>query len=368
MNSTTSIFTRYFMALVLGAAVLVGGLALVSVQAHAQDGSVAPVLSNIASTTTDTGATITWTSDQAGTAQVFYGPTTGYGAMSTLDNTASTTNHTSFLGGLTANTLYHFVVVTGNASGTVATSSDMTFMTTNTTASTTTPVASSTAPVLSMITATPTQNGATLTWTTDQNANSQVMYGLTSGYGNTTTLDTNNVMSHSVMLTGLAANTMYHFQVWSMASGTAMTSSSTDMTFTTLMGSTTDTTGLQAQIDALKARVSALEAALAAWMSGGTGGGTGTTTPPTNTGSGTIDTNGSFITAGGAMDLSGRNFGHEENVTVTLNGATIAVAHADGGGNFSTGSFNAPSTPGSYTFVFKGQNSGDIASTNITVH
>jgi hypothetical protein len=139
------------------------------------------------------------------------------------------------------------------------------------------------------------------------------------------------------------------------------------MVFTTPVASTTatttDTTGLQNQIDALKARVSILEAQIAALL--GMGG--GTTTPPTG-GTGMIDPNNSYITAGGLMDLGGRNFGHEETVRVTLNGTTVATAHADGGGNFSTGSFTAPATAGTYTFVFTGQTSGITGSTNITVH
>jgi chitodextrinase len=77
-----------------------------------------------------------------------------------------------------------------------------------------------------------TQTSATITWTTDEQADSQVKYGLTSSYGSTTTLDTGKVTSHSVTISGLTAGTTYHYQVVSKdASGNA--GSSTDKSFTT---------------------------------------------------------------------------------------------------------------------------------------
>ncbi len=365
MNSSI-ITTRYITGVLLGAAVLVSGFTALAVRAHAQDGSVAPVLSNIASTTTDTGATISWTSDQAGTAQVFYGPSVSYGASSTFDNSTSSMSHTSFLGGLSPNTLYHFEVVTGNASGTMATSSDMTF----TTATTTPPVASSTAPVISTVLATPTQTGATITWSTDIGSNSQVMYGTTNTYGNTTTLDPTQVTSHSVLLSGLVPNTLYHFQAWSTGASTSA-ATSTDMTFTTLIASSTGggtgtstgdaITDLQNAVAALQARVTTLEAEVAALM-GGSG---GTTTPPTS--SGTLDQSNITVGAGGTLNFGGRGFPREENITITLNGSHVATVHADGGGNFSTGSLTAPTTPGTYTYVFTGS-TGDVTSATVTVH
>ncbi len=72
---------------------------------------------------------------------------------------------------------------------------------------------------------------ATVNWFTNLQANSQVMYGLTSAYGSSTPLDSTLVTSHSEAITGLTAGTVYHFQVASAnASGTA---TSSDMTFTT---------------------------------------------------------------------------------------------------------------------------------------
>ncbi len=54
---------------------------------------------------------------------------------------------------------------------------------------------------------------AVISWTTDQPADSQVNYGLTSSYGSSTALDPSLVTSHGQTLTGLSASTTYHFQV-----------------------------------------------------------------------------------------------------------------------------------------------------------
>jgi hypothetical protein len=67
------------------------------------------------------------------------------------------------------------------------------------------------------------------------------------------------------------------------------------------------------------------------------------------------------------VDFSGRNFGHEETVTISRNGSQVGSAHADGGGNFSTGSMSIPSAAGTYTYAFTGSNSGKSASSTITV-
>lgn len=96
-----------------------------------------PVISNVAAVSTgSTTETITWNTDVAATGQVLYGSTTSYDASSTLDTVLGTL-HTSFLGGLVPSSLYHFSVVSANASGT-ATSSDMTFTAGSTTTATTT--------------------------------------------------------------------------------------------------------------------------------------------------------------------------------------------------------------------------------------
>ena len=64
-----------------------------------------------------------------------------------------------------------------------------------------------------------TNTGATITWTTDELADSQVQYGTTSAYGQTTTLNPSLITNHSVTLTLLSASTTYHFSVKSRDAG-----------------------------------------------------------------------------------------------------------------------------------------------------
>ncbi|MFA6094681.1 MAG: fibronectin type III domain-containing protein [Candidatus Paceibacterota bacterium] len=189
----------------------------------------APVISNIETSSTDdgTGVTISWLTDTGATSQVAIGLTSDYTETSTLDSDLQTV-HSVVFANLTPNTLYHFQVLSANASGTLATSSDRTFTTTNPGNE---PLPG---PVISNIEATSNTSGtgAAITWTTDVGANSQVVFGTTSSYGATSTLDSTLVINHSVVLAGLTPNTLYHFQVLSAnASGTVATSS--DRTFTT---------------------------------------------------------------------------------------------------------------------------------------
>jgi len=74
--------------------------------------------------------------------------------------------------------------------------------------------------------------GATITWSTNEPADSQVEYGLSTSYGTMTPLDTNLTQNHSVTLSGLSANTIYHYRVRSKdAAGNLAVSG--DYTFTT---------------------------------------------------------------------------------------------------------------------------------------
>ncbi len=78
----------------------------------------------------------------------------------------------------------------------------------------------------------PTQDTAQISWTTNQNSDSQVEYGTTAGYGNSTPISTTLLTSHSITLSSLASGTVFHFRVKSRDnSGTLVTSS--DQVFTT---------------------------------------------------------------------------------------------------------------------------------------
>jgi inosine-uridine nucleoside N-ribohydrolase len=88
-----------------------------------------PVISAVtAGSVTASGATVSWTTNEASDSQVDYGPTSGYGSSSGL-NTSLVTNHAQTLSGLAANTPYHYRVKSRDAAGNLATSGDFTFTT-----------------------------------------------------------------------------------------------------------------------------------------------------------------------------------------------------------------------------------------------
>ncbi len=188
--------------------------------------TVPPVISNVAVVNvTDTTATVTWNTDEPATSVVDYGTTAAYGSQAS-DGTLVTA-HSVQLTGLTASTLYHFQVGSADALANSATGTDVTF-TTDAAPDTVPPVISNVA-VVGI-----TDTTATVTWNTDEPATSIVDYGTTAAYGSQASNGT-LVTAHSVQLTGLTAETLYHFQVGS-ADALANLATGTDVTFTTDAG------------------------------------------------------------------------------------------------------------------------------------
>ncbi|MDQ7054925.1 MAG: fibronectin type III domain-containing protein [candidate division KSB1 bacterium] len=171
---------------------------------------------------TQTSATITWRTDEPADSRVEYGTTIGYG-QSSPPQTALVNSHTVQLIGLTPGTTYHFRVHSSDAAGNTGVSEDFVF---------TTP-GDATPPVLSQITVTAlTTQTATITWQTDEPADTQVEWGVSPAYGQRSPLDTSLTTDHRVQITGLTPNTTYHFRVKSRdASGNL--AASADHTFTT---------------------------------------------------------------------------------------------------------------------------------------
>jgi phosphodiesterase/alkaline phosphatase D-like protein len=96
-------------------------------------------------------------------------------------------------------------------------------------------------PVISGVNATAAMSTwATLSWTTDEPSDSKADYGLTTAYGAATPVSPTPVTSHSLIVTGLTANTVYHYRVTSRdAAGHASTSG--DFTFRTATADATQT-------------------------------------------------------------------------------------------------------------------------------
>jgi len=188
------------------------------------DGTVPVVSDVLASNITANGATITWATNEASDSQVEYGPTSAYGSSTPLDP-ALVSSHSVALSNLADNTTYHFRVKSADSSGNTAAGVDRTFSTLD-----------GTAPVISNVVVTNiTSNNATITWTTDEPADGQVEWGLTTAYGSESMLVTTLDTTHSVTLTGLIENTSYHFRIKSKDSAGNLVTG-TDATFTSSVG------------------------------------------------------------------------------------------------------------------------------------
>src|SRR5262249_20443314 len=184
-----------------------------------------PVISQVTSSNiTANGAAITWTTNEASDSTVQYGTTTSYGSV--VSSSTLTAAHSLSLTGLAASTSYHFRVRSKDAAGNTATSPDSTF--------TTTPAAHTTPPVKSGgASSNVSTTGATITWSTNEASDSQAEYGTSTAYGNLSAPVATLVTSHSVVLSGLASGTSYHYRVKSKdAAGNLATSA--DFGFTTV--------------------------------------------------------------------------------------------------------------------------------------
>ena len=76
------------------------------------------------------------------------------------------------------------------------------------------------------------ETGATITWSTDVPTVGQVEFGKTSQHGQATPAETSSATNHIAVLTGLTANTTYHFRV-TVADSQGSKVSSNDLTFST---------------------------------------------------------------------------------------------------------------------------------------
>jgi plastocyanin len=159
-----------------------------------------------------------------------YGLTTSYGSTTPMQTQNGNTFRpvSANINGLTANQVYHFRVVARNNGGTTF-GSDRTF----TTLTATGPPVVATNPATLVASFSATLNGSLnphgLTTTV------QFQYGTTTNYGSTTPMQTqtgNTYRNISANISGLMANTTYHFRI--VATNSTGTRFGGDRTFTTL--------------------------------------------------------------------------------------------------------------------------------------
>jgi uncharacterized repeat protein (TIGR02543 family) len=184
------------------------------------DDTVPPVISNTQVTPGETSAVVTWATNEPATSSVAYGQTTAY-ENGSVDDSALVTEHTIILTGLISDTLYHYQITSEDGIGNSASSTDLTF---------TTSLSDTTPPVISNIQVASGGTSATVTWTTDEPATSSVAYGQSTAYEIGSVDDSALVLEHTITLTDLVSETLYHYQVTSV-DGSSNSASSTDLTF-----------------------------------------------------------------------------------------------------------------------------------------
>jgi PKD repeat protein len=167
--------------------------------------STPPVISGVyASNITGNSVEINWTTDEEADTQVEYGTTLSYGYKTALNTSLLTTHHQIL--DVSPSTLYHYRVLSRDASGNGAVSEDFTF--------TTAAPPDTTPPIISNVEVhNITETSVTITWTTDEPSTSQVEYGLNTAYEHLTHYDLNFVTIHTVDITGLSSHTAYDFRV-----------------------------------------------------------------------------------------------------------------------------------------------------------
>lgn len=186
----------------------------------------APVISNVGvHDIASTSATVRWNTNEAADSRVFYS-TTSPVATSTASTTVNATrvrNHALALSALTPTTTYYYIVVSKDAAGNTATSTQHSFTTNSTPADVT-------APVISLVLITGVSSSTALvSWNTNEGSTERVYYSTTTPVNTAVapSIGTTTLSSfHSVALTGLASSTTYYLLIESKdaANNTATTS------------------------------------------------------------------------------------------------------------------------------------------------
>ncbi len=199
-------------------------------------GNLPTMVTGSATAITATSATLNGTINPNGIASVYafnYGLTTSYTNTQPSPSVSCGSGNTAVaesttITGLTPATTYHFQISGGNSNG-IALGLDASFTTTTT------------APVVATNAATSvTSTGAVLNGTVNPNGQSttyQFQYGLTTGYGSVSPASPASAgsgstpIAESTTITGLAANTVYHYRL--NATNATGTTNGPDSTLTT---------------------------------------------------------------------------------------------------------------------------------------
>lgn len=198
--------------------------------------TTAPIIRNVTINPGINRAVVTWTTNENSDSKVFYSLTSPVNASSSntlsVSSSLRVTNHRLVLRNLSPNTTYLLTVSSKDRFGNTATGTEVSF----TTQPASTTGTDTVAPTVSLIVVTPGATTATVTWNTDEAADSAVFFS-TSLPVNTSATATQAVSSdirittHSLQMTGLSTSTTYYAVVRSRdASGNVTLSSPVSFT------------------------------------------------------------------------------------------------------------------------------------------
>src|SRR3989339_795585 len=160
-------------------------------------------ISNISVTYTDKTATITWNTNRAAAGKVEYGLFTGSYHW-TLQTNVKNTTQVMTIQGLYPESTYYFIITASDDTSQVI-STEQNFKTGKAT--------DNQAPDISAVGVMfTTGTTATIQWLTNEDATSEVDYGMTTTYGSSK-VDGTRVRNHDITLTGLKEGTQYHYRV-----------------------------------------------------------------------------------------------------------------------------------------------------------
>ncbi len=173
-----------------------------------------PQITNVSVTEIfDTQATITWKTNIDSTSYVVYSENADLSSPTTTAGSDDLTqNHSVTITGLEVGTDYYFYVRSKDGSDNTTEDKNIVngsvqYYFLSTTIDNEDPVISN------VVVALTGEKGATITWSTDEDANSTVEWGTSSSLGQTTEIADIYTTYHSISLTGLTANTKYYYKV-----------------------------------------------------------------------------------------------------------------------------------------------------------
>lgn len=153
---------------------------------------------------TESSATINWKTSEAALCVFRYGLDTAY-ASSTIIEPASLSDHSLGLSGLSRETTYHFHISCSNSLGAAAATVDNTFLTLSV------PVVLEPLAISDLAVSNVTDKSADVGWSTNRPAACQLRWGTNTDYSGGASSEVAYSASHLSPLTGLLADTDYHF-------------------------------------------------------------------------------------------------------------------------------------------------------------